>query len=99
MEKIMGTLIKLAVENFKQGNYQQAKEYYQKASDAYGEELFKENITICERYLSLDTPSALSTDQESVTLSEKTQLIQTQALLEYYYTQSQELQHKLMDVK
>ncbi|MGV2929470.1 hypothetical protein ACE3G8_00095 [Vreelandella venusta] len=44
-------LVKRAHDAFNQGDYQVAKELYQKAAKHYGKTLFNANIILCDKYL------------------------------------------------
>ena len=105
----MTQLVKQAVTLFKQGNYQQARQFYQQAAQKYGHHLFKINIALCDRYLTqkpLPVATAFPTAQSqqdtasSAELSALTQqLAETQSQLEHYYTRCQQLQNQIMDAR
>ncbi|PAU73004.1 hypothetical protein [Vreelandella alkaliphila] len=52
-------LVKRAHDAFNQGDYKVAKELYKKAAGYYGESLFKVNITLCDKYLRIETGEEL----------------------------------------
>ena len=94
-----------AAESFKKGDYKQAKQLYQQASAHFGQNLFAESITLCDRRLdrmgnSNESDQQNSTEPETASQNSATpdktidqQLRDTQALLEKYYLRCQELEH------
>ena len=101
----MANYVKQAFTFFKQGDYKNAKHYYTLASNTYGKELFSVNIALCDKYIEnapltkitrpVAFPDSTGVDKEVLA----TQLANTQAKLEHYYTRCQELQYQLMDAK
>lgn len=87
-------IVKKAAQAFDLGHYKMALDLYKKASDVYGSTLFEANIALCKSRSSADTSEEDKTRQPP-TLKE--QIENTQQLLEYYFTRSQELEHQLLD--
>ncbi|WP_409523343.1 hypothetical protein [Nitrincola sp. MINF-07-Sa-05] len=101
----MSTFVKDAASLFRQGQYEKAKQCYIQAASRYGEQLFKANIALCDRYISKKPSKAFAVaslgilpaaaSQDPVVLAN--QLQQTQALLEKYFIRAQELEYQLKD--
>jgi hypothetical protein len=105
----MSITIKQANQAFKKGDYTKALELYQQLSHTMDVSLFNINIQLCQKRLSnspqpvsksLSTiPSSQATSDIGVTKQNSTtQLIQTQALLEHYFTKAQQLEYQLLDL-
>ena len=84
--------VQQAVNSFRQGDYQQAKQWYEQAAQRYGQSLFEGSIRLCEARLGVALPAS-----NTVTAAE--QLEQTQQLLEQYYQRYQALRFQLLDQK
>lgn len=84
--------VQLAVTHFRNGDYEQAKRYYEQAAQKYGRQLFEGSIRLCESKLGTALPNL-----DSVTVAD--QLTQTQQLLEQYYQRYQALRFQLLDQK
>lgn len=104
MAHLQDRVLHKAAEAFKQGDYQQAKRYYQQAATRYGQALFAHSIELCNRRLAgpgapaspnLIDEQAPHNNQSTEALAK--QLNETQALLEQYYTRCQALEYQLMD--
>jgi hypothetical protein len=101
------SVIKQASVLFAQGQYELAKVLYEKASKKYGTHLFKANIWLCDKRLvqkengddtvDVPVPNFNVNSPHSSTLSEE-QLEETQAALEKYYFEAQDLRNKLLDM-
>ncbi len=93
---------------FSQGQYELAKALYEKASKKYGEHLFKANIWLCTKRLAqlengeetvkVPVPNFTSNIASSPSYVEE-QLEETQANLEKYYFEAQNLRNKLFDMQ
>ena len=93
---------------FSQGQYELAKALYEKAGKKYGEHLFKANIWLCTKRLAqlengeetvkVPVPNFTSNIASSPSYVEE-QLEETQANLEKYYFEAQNLRNKLFDMQ
>lgn len=91
---------------FSQGQYELAKALYEKAGKKYGEHLFKANVWLCSKRLAqlengeetvkVPVPNFTSNIASSPSYVEE-QLEETQANLEKYYFEAQNLRNKLFD--
>ncbi|MDN6298357.1 MAG: hypothetical protein L0J54_10100 [Halomonas sp.] len=93
-------VVKRAIELFKQGDYPQAKRYYEQAASEYGSHLFASSIRLCERRMAAPVrpqqPERVApTPPENGATAR--QLAETQQLLEHYYTRYQEATYQLQD--
>ena len=93
---------------FSQGQYELAKALYEKAGKKYGEHLFKANVWLCTKRLAqlengeetvkVPVPNFTSNIASSPSYVEE-QLEETQANLEKYYFEAQNLRNKLFDMQ
>lgn len=93
---------------FSQGQYELAKALYEKAGKKYGEHLFKANVWLCSKRLAqlengeetvkVPVPNFTSNIAPSPSYVEE-QLQETQANLEKYYFEAQNLRNKLFDMQ
>lgn len=91
-------VVKQATQAFAAGQYDKALDLYKKAANTYGKALFEVNIALCQRRLKNAAAEVTNIDGaqgQDITLEQ--QLQNTQQLLEYYFTRSQELEQQLLD--
>lgn len=108
MNNEKGSIIEQASLLFAQGQYELAKALYEKASKKYGEHLFKANIWLCTKRLAqlengeetvkVPLPNFAASSASSPSYAEE-QLEETQANLEKYYFEAQNLRNKLFDMQ
>lgn len=87
-------IVKQATQAFATGRFDTALDLYKKAADTYGKALFEVNIALCQRRLKNTAPQADGSSGQGITVEQ--QLQNTQQLLEYYFTRSQELEAQLL---
>ena len=88
-------IVKQAMQAFTAGQFDTALDLYKKAANTYGKALFEVNIALCQRRLKNSPASNTEATQGQGTTVEQ-QLRNTQQLLEYYFTLSQELEAQLL---
>lgn len=93
-------IVKRANSAFNQGNYQAAKTLYEQAAERFGKRFFDANLMLCEKRLQAGgaTKSLLigkENKQTNTALAQ--QLMETQQLLEHYYTRCHALEYRLQD--
>ena len=108
MNNEKGSIIEQASLLFSQGQYELAKALYEKAGKKYGEHLFKANVWLCSKRLAqlengeetvkVPVPNFTSNIASSPSYVEG-QLEETQANLEKYYFEAQNLRNKLFDMQ
>lgn len=108
MNNEKGSIIEQASLLFSQGQYVLAKALYEKAGKKYGEHLFKANVWLCNKRLAqlengeetvkVPVPNFTSNIASSPSYVEE-QLEETQASLEKYYFEAQNLRNKLFDMQ
>ncbi|WP_420934005.1 hypothetical protein ACOJR9_16585 [Alteromonas sp. A081] len=108
MNNEKGSIIEQASLLFSQGQYELAKALYKKAGKKYGEHLFKANVWLCNKRLAqlengeetvkVPVPNFTSNIASSPSYVEE-QLEATQANLEKYYFEAQDLRNKLLDLQ
>ena len=102
------SIIEQASVLFSQGQYELAKALYEKAGRKYGEHLFKANVWLCNKRLAqlkngestvlVPAPNFTANIAHPSSSAEE-QLAATQANLEKYYFEAQDLRSKLLDLQ
>lgn len=108
MNNDKSSIIEQASLLFSQGKYELAKALYEKAGKKYGEHLFKANMWLCNKRLAqlengeeavkVPVPNFTANIASSSSFAEE-QLEETQANLEKYYFEAQNLRNKLFDMQ
>ncbi len=108
MNNEKSSIVEQASVLFSQGQYELAKALYEKAGKKYGEHLFKANVWLCSKRLAqlengeetvkVPVPNFTSNIASSPSYVEE-QLEETQANLEKYYFEAQNLRNKLFDMQ
>ena len=108
MKNEESSIVEQASVLFSQGQYELAKALYEKAGKKYGEHLFKANVWLCSKRLAqlengeetvkVPVPNFTSNIASSPSYVEE-QLEETQANLEKYYFEAQNLRNKLFDMQ
>ncbi|ATH79327.1 hypothetical protein LG409_06165 [Halomonas sp. NyZ770] len=87
-------IVASASKSFREGNYQEALNLYQKAATLYDSAFFSANIALCEQRIKGE-PEHKQVLAGSP--AESRQLAETQSLLEHYYRRCQELEYQLLE--
>ena len=103
-------LIKQANAHFQKQEFAKAREYYQRASKTLGLQCVKVNLWLCEKRMSAQghatarpESNPLNSGLTNTNIDQQNnskviqQLAHTQALLEHYYNQTQQLQNQIQD--